>query len=86
MGVDLSDHRSSELSYVRINESDLIFAMEDYHREVILSLCPEVADKCLLMDPQGNVADPVGQPLPVFRRCAHQIRQAIEYRLSEFIL
>lgn len=84
MGIDLDDHRSSELAYTRILDSDLIFAMEDYHREVVLSLCPEVADRCLLMDPQGNVADPVGQPLPVFRRCARQIEQAIKYRLSEF--
>lgn len=86
MGIDLGYHRSSELSYTRITESDLIFAMEHHHREVILSLCPDMADKCLLMDPKGDVADPVGQPLPVFRQCAHQIRQAMEYRLSEFVL
>jgi len=86
MGIDLGDHRSGELSYVRISESDLIFAMEDYHRDVVLSLCPEAAGKCLLMDPQGDVADPVGRPLPVFRRCARQIEQAIKHRLSEFVI
>ena len=86
MGIDLDGHRSGELSYVRISESDLIFAMEDYHRDVVLSLCPEAAAKCLLMDPRGDVADPVGKPLRVFRRCARQIEQAIKYRLSEFVI
>jgi L-threonylcarbamoyladenylate synthase len=86
MGVDLGGHRSSELSYTRITESDLIFAMEDHHRDVVLSLCPEAAGKCLLMDPKGSVADPVGRPLRVFRRCARQIEQAIEHRLSEFVI
>jgi L-threonylcarbamoyladenylate synthase len=86
MGVNLDGHRSSELSYARITESDLIFAMEDHHRNVVLSLCPEAAGKCLLMDPKGNVADPVGRPLRVFRRCARQIEQAIEHRLSEFVI
>jgi len=86
MGIDLDGHRSSELSYARITESDLIFAMEDHHRNVVLSLCPEAAGKCLLMDPKGNVADPVGRPLRVFRRCARQIAQAVEHRLSEFVI
>jgi protein-tyrosine-phosphatase len=84
-GIDLSRHRSRGVSVPVIEESDQIFVMERVHREMLLTLCPAVADKCMLVSREGEIADPVGQPLEVFRRCADQLEKAIKQRISEFI-
>jgi len=84
--IDLHYHRSSALSDVLVNQSDLIFVMEQYHRQTLLSLYPGVSDKCFMLDPQGDIPDPVGQPIAVFRRCADQIEAAVHYRIDELVL
>jgi len=86
MGVDIRMHRSRGLSASLIEESELIFGMEESHREGVLALCPQAADRCMLLDPDGEIADPIGQPLEVFQRCAQQIQRAIEKRVAERIL
>lgn len=84
-GIDLSQHRSRGLSVSLLQESDLIFVMERVHREMVLTLCPEGTTRCMLVNTEGEIADPVGQPLEVFRRCADQLENAIKQRISEFI-
>jgi len=84
-GIDLSRHRSRGVSVSMIADSDLIFVMERAHREMVLTLCPEESKKCMLVSLEGEIADPVGQPLEVFRRCADQLEIAIKHRISEFI-
>ena len=84
-GIDLSDHRSSALSRARIEESDLVLAMTRAHREAVLALYPDDASKCIVVSAQGDIPDPVGQPLDVFRRCADRIERAIKQRIEEFV-
>lgn len=84
-GIDLCHHRSRGLSVSSLEESDMIFVMERVHREMVLTLCPEGTTKCMLVSREGEIADPVGQPLDVFRRCADQLENAIRQRISEFI-
>ena len=86
LGVDIRSHRSRGLSVPLIEESDLVFVMEDMHRETVLALCPQAADRCMALDPDGEIDDPIGQPLEVFHRCAHQIQRAIEKRVGEQVL
>jgi protein-tyrosine-phosphatase len=85
-GIDLSRHRSRGVSVSLIADSDLIFVMERAHREMVQTLCPEDTEKkCMLVSLEGEIADPVGQPLEVFRRCADQLEIAIKHRISEFV-
>lgn len=86
MGVDLRSHRSRGLSASLIEESDLVFVMEEFHREGVLALCPQTADRCMLLDPDGEIDDPIGQPLEVFHRCAQQIQRALQKRVGERIV
>jgi L-threonylcarbamoyladenylate synthase len=85
-GIDLSPHRSSAVSVALVEDVDVIFAMERFHREMILTLFPDARDKCMLLDPHGDIPDPIGQPLAVFRKCAERIEEAIKTRLSEFAI
>ena len=48
-GIDLSAHRNKGLSKELIEESDYIFAMEPIHKERVIALNPEAADKCILL-------------------------------------
>ncbi|MFC1761049.1 Sua5/YciO/YrdC/YwlC family protein, partial [Planctomycetota bacterium] len=85
-GVDLSQHRSRGLSSALIESSDLIFALTNSHRMAVLAECPQAAVKCMLVSIDGDIPDPVGQPLEVYRHCADRIEDAIKNRLSELVL
>ena len=83
--VDLSRHRSSQLSPESIRKADLILAMTPFHRQTALRLT-EVARKKthLLKEFAGSdvenvqIADPMGCTLEVFKRCFKEIKQACE--------
>ena len=85
-GMDLTGHRSRALSMSLIQESDLILAMEQFHVDTILNLYPDAKAYCVRLDQQGDIRDPVGQPLSVYQQCAVQIERAIEKRVSEWVL
>ena len=85
-GIDLSHHRSSMLTGPLLQESDLIFVMERAHLDQVLSIRPEAADHCWPLDPDGDIADPVGQSEAHYRQCCARIEQAIRHRMSELVL
>jgi len=85
-GIDIRSHRSRGLTASLVKDSDLILVMERAHREEVLSLHRQAADRCFLLDPDGEIEDPIGQPLEVFQRCAQQIHGAIEKRVGEMVL
>ena len=55
-------------------------------REAILDACPGVADRCLRLDGESDVADPFGQSARVFEACAESIGLAVQKRIGELIL
>lgn len=85
-GIDIRSHRSRVLSASLVKDSDLIFVMEQAHREAVLGLHPQAVDRCMLLDPDREILDPIGQPLDVFHRCAQQIQVALEKRVGELVL
>ncbi|MCF7972621.1 MAG: threonylcarbamoyl-AMP synthase [Phycisphaerae bacterium] len=85
-GIDITGHESRGLSARLIEESDFIFTMTHFHRDTVLALFPEASQRCVLLDVKGDIADPVGQPVTVYRACAVQIEDAIKTKLSELTL
>jgi L-threonylcarbamoyladenylate synthase len=85
-GIDLRSHRSHGLSVSAVKDSDWIFVMEQAHRDAVVSLVPEAAERCLLLDPDGEIEDPIGEPVEVFYRCAQQIETVVERRIGELVL
>lgn len=83
MGLDLSRHRSRPVSSELVHEADVIFCMTEAHLEDILSGWPEARDKVLLLDPNGDIDDPIGSGLTAYQRCAEIIRRRLEQRLKE---
>jgi len=82
-GVDIADHRSTSVSAEQLRRSDYVVVMGHGHRERVAQLCPEAAGECLLLDPQADIPDPIGQSVDEYRRCAEQIAAALKKRIDE---
>ncbi|MCX7921036.1 MAG: low molecular weight protein arginine phosphatase [Clostridia bacterium] len=93
-GIDISSHRAKKLGRVEIGKADLVLTMTRQHKEYLLSLYPEAkhkiftlkqfiaADRNSLHNEDYNFAlditDPYGMPVQVYRKCAEEIKEAIE--------
>lgn len=85
-GVDIRGHASTGLSRQLIEDSDLIFTMSRTHSRQVIDMCPEAADKCLLLAGNVDVVDPIGQNQQVYNRCADLIEKNVKKRIGEFII
>jgi protein-tyrosine phosphatase len=84
MGIDLTRHRSRPLSVELIHQADWIFAMGRGHAQAVRALVPSAADKVQSLKPDGgDVDDPIGSDVGVYKELAGQLRAMIEQRLNE---
>ncbi|MDD5595460.1 MAG: Sua5/YciO/YrdC/YwlC family protein, partial [Candidatus Omnitrophica bacterium] len=90
-GIDVSGHRSQEISSLLVKKSDLILVMEKIHEEKILQLAPEVKNRVFLLKEfakinQGglDVEDPIGMSLEFYQLTVDVIKEAIE-RIAKII-
>ncbi len=75
-GMDLEQHRSTQLHSYLIEQADLILVMGGRHRSVIASQWPEYAQKVHLISTDGrDVADPFGGSLELYQQCARELDQ-----------
>ena len=84
--LNLNNHRSLPINETHVRFADFIFTMTRHHRERILSSWHNVDSRLnvLRMD-GGDIADPIGGSMSVYRTCAEQIRLEIDRRLNEMI-
>lgn len=72
--LDLSQHQSQPVTDQLVRNADLILAMTRSHRAALLERWPEAASRVFLVrHDRGDVSDPIGGPLEVYRRCAEQL-------------
>ncbi|MBI3312412.1 MAG: low molecular weight protein arginine phosphatase [Candidatus Omnitrophica bacterium] len=85
-GIDVSEHRSRQLSPDLVELADAIFCMEEYHRDQILALHPEMESKLHLLRtfrnptpvPDPNIPDPIGRPKRIYEICLATVREGVE--------
>ena len=85
-GVDVSGHISQPVTPELIRNADIIFCMEELHRESILDRVPEAGPKVHLLKtfqakqppPDPNIPDPIGRPKEVYESCLMTIKEAVE--------
>ncbi len=81
--MDISSHRSRMLTEAMVKEADLILVMENEHEHFIRRLWPRQAGKVFLLKsfggdrPKGDVEDPIGGDLEVYRACRDEIEKEI---------
>ncbi len=81
-GVDISGHQSQPITGRLAKFADVILTMTNGHRQALISHWPmlETRTKTIRRD-GGDVSDPIGRPLAVYRSTAEQIDQ----QLSEWV-
>ncbi len=73
-GIKLDQFISRTLTSDLIENSDLIFVMEEKHSQIVLNLCPHCSDKIFVLD----VPDPAGKDIFEYRRVRDIIKQRIQ--------
>ncbi|MFW6146646.1 MAG: L-threonylcarbamoyladenylate synthase [Planctomycetota bacterium] len=84
-GADIAAHRSRPATADVIRSSDLILCMTEAHRQQIIQIAPTAADRVERLDPQRDIADPVGGSAATYRRTIDQIARAVEARLDSLL-
>jgi len=93
-GFDLSEHRSSAVTFDAVDEAGIILVMEEAHRRELARLFPEETARVHLLsefhpsvrDPARapDVFDPIGLPLEDYRRCFVLVRDCIDNFLARY--
>jgi tRNA threonylcarbamoyl adenosine modification protein (Sua5/YciO/YrdC/YwlC family) len=79
-GLDLRAHESQPLTEQLVRHADIILPMTSAHLQAIVNRWPNAAERATLLLPdQGDLADPIGCTVDAYRRCAEQIKVAVEY-------
>lgn len=83
MGIDISGHRSKQLTKEEMAWADLVLVMTPSHRNTLIDLFPQYIDKVytLLEYAYGTeeaISDPFGMDEEAYRACAVQIRDALQ--------
>jgi protein-tyrosine phosphatase len=86
LGADLSHHRSRPLTVDLIHQADMIYTMSRGHAASVMALVPSAADKVALLDPNGDIEDPIGGDLALYTDLAGQLKALIQKRLEELTL
>lgn len=82
-GADLSGHRSRPLTVELIHQADVIYTMGRNHVLAVTSLVPSASEKVVTLNPDGDIEDPIGGDVALYRSLAQQLRVLIEKRLDE---
>jgi glycine hydroxymethyltransferase len=88
LGIDLASFRSQPVTGELLEQCTHVFTMTREHRRVIDLLFPEHSPKVRLLGEffrgGGDVPDPIGQGLTVYKRCRDVIKSALA-QLLDFV-
>jgi len=86
MGGDLSRHRSCTATLDMLQWADHVFAMTAGHWHALARVdLPNLPTPEMLSPHLEDIADPIGQPLVEYHRCAHQILECLKQRLPRIL-
>lgn len=83
LGVPAGRHRSRPLTRELAEQAEAIFCMTRGQREAVLALVPDAAVRTICLDPDGDIPDPIGQPLAAYLACARRLQPLVRARLRE---
>lgn len=81
-GIDISDHRTREISADLVDAADLILVMTRAHRESLVAEFPEAASRIYLLSEMigktYDIADPYASSLACYAYCADELETVID--------
>ncbi len=91
-GVDMSQHRGRRINASMANESDIIFVMQNFHKEHILAMAPDVESKVYVVSdflkhvenkrPDLGIPDPIGRGFHFYVTVTDMIQDSLNQVLS----
>ncbi len=83
LGFDLGEHRSTPLTPELIAGAEIVYCMTPAHARAARALAPASESKIVPLDPEGDVPDPIGMGMDVYRQIAERLMDLIRARLEE---
>ena len=90
-GIDLKEHRATNVAQSKINEMDLVLCATLSHKNMLLGMYPKLKDKIYTMkeyaeyDKNLDIKDPWGYDIEVYRFCAAEIEKCIDLIIEKII-
>lgn len=82
-GIDISDHVSQQLTADLLERADRVLAMTRGHRDIILTLRPDLEEKIELLSAEGrDISDPIGGGRDEYRQCLEEIERNLKVLLE----
>ncbi len=87
MNIDISSHTAKNINGDVVRDADLILTMTQAHKDMICAVYgPDAAKKtytiCEYAHFDGEIADPFGLGIKVYRHCAEELEGALEKALE----
>lgn len=90
LGGDLREHRSQRLTDKLVEEASLILTMTQAHKNLLLSRYPQAQNRTFTIaeyaDGTGDVEDPFGGSLEIYRNTAKVLQRLVEKLIMELEL
>jgi protein-tyrosine-phosphatase len=83
LDVPAGSHRTTPLTRTMVERAEAVYCMTRGQRQAVLALVPEAAAKTACLDPEGDIPDPIGQPLAAYLACAQRLQVVVRRRLAE---
>ncbi len=81
MGINGFSHLSYQITPKDVEEADVIYVMTKMHKQILVTVCPEYADKIRLLGGERDIADPYGGSLQQYLSCCEEIESCIRREL-----
>ncbi len=82
-GAELSAHRSQPLTPELAAQADYLIGMTHSHLQALAGHFAHLGTAPRLLDPAGDIADPIGRDRPVYEECGQQIWRHLEPLVAE---
>ena len=76
--IEAAAFRSQSVTFDLIKDSCLILTMSAGHRHDLLCRFPDAAERCFTLLDDGDIPDPFGQSIAVYRQTYNEICRGIE--------
>jgi len=85
-GLDLTRHLSQRVHFEMLEQSDIVLAMTQRHRDVLREARPDLAGRIQLVSrDEKDVSDPFGMNAEVYEACAAELELHLRSWVQELI-
>ena len=86
IGIDLSSHQTTSLRADAARKAKQVLCLSQSHLEAVLDIAPDLEGRAVLLRKDGgDISDPYGGSLAVYRKTRDQIAEAIRARIDDWI-